>query len=105
MSDYETHKGTLTPTNKTKEEIVKEYLKGGSFEDCEVEGLFEELEDKYIELAGKIFSIKDERFMDEEDIYSMSKNEDGTYSYLTRFYNGGCGFGESLQDAYLNVTE
>ena len=100
MSDYETHKGTLTRANKTKKEVVQEYLKGGSFENCEVEGLFEELEDRYVELDGEIFSIEDERFYDEEDIYSMTQNKDGTYSYLTRFYNGGCGFGESLQAAF-----
>jgi hypothetical protein len=113
MSDYETHKGKLKPTELTKEEVVKEYLmnydstnsytlnnkkeleKTGSLDLDKITEIFPDIEE-YAEINGKIYEIQDELFDDSNDIFEMQENPDGTLKYMVKFYNGGCGFEEAL---------
>ena len=117
MSDYETHNGTLTEVQKTKEELVQEFLdnyKGSSSWLTEAKNaplnaenineIFQsELED-YIELNSKMYRVQDIT-LDSDEGYIMNKNTDGTLSYLVTYYNGGCGFNEALEYAYEKCNE
>jgi len=112
MSDYETHKGKLIPTELTKEEVVKDFLDNYSRDwkwvldlkskehltDNDINELFWDIEE-YSEINGKIYIIEDEYFRDDDDLFIMKQNSDGTLEYLVRFYNGGCGFEEALEYA------
>ena len=117
MSDYETHKGILRPTDLTKEDVVREYLTNYSGDNKWIlndkkrildnkplsEGFinehFNDIDD-YFGINGKVYRIEDTRFDEEDDLLVMGENPDGSLEYLVRFYNGGCGFGEALEDSY-----
>jgi translation initiation factor 2 beta subunit (eIF-2beta)/eIF-5 len=119
LSDYETHKGTLKPTKYTKESLVKEYFnsyKGTNkyiltdkeliindeLTDDIIDEYFLDTINEYIELNGIVYKISDTELND-DDIYEMSKKEDGTLEYIVKFYNGGCGFEEALDTAYSTL--
>ena len=114
MSNYETHKGILRPTELVKEDLVKEYLKDYSgtskwilndkkrvqdnkpLQEGTINEYFYDYIDDYTEINGKIYKIEDICFGDNNDLFEMKENPDGSLEYLVRFYNGGCGFREAL---------
>lgn len=50
----------------------------------------------YVAYNGEFYHIEDEEF--EEGTYSsITKNEDGTYSYVEEFWNGGTDLVERLE--------
>jgi len=110
MSDYESHKGTLHPTEYTKREIVEEFI--NNYQDTEYISDYKDKEltddiiadiwweiDNYIEVQGKIYRVQDTQFDPDSDIFEMEENEDGTLDYHLRYYNGGCGFQEAMETA------
>jgi hypothetical protein len=116
MSDYETHKGTLKPTELTKEEVVYNYLRNYNGSGCYVLKDKKELEEnntlakntvdeyfydveQYTEVNGKIYEVQDNEFDGYIDIFEAFKNSDGTINYIVKFYNGGCSFDEALEEA------
>jgi len=117
MSDYETHKGKLIPTELTKEEVVKDFLDNYSgdwkwvlklreedkLSDEDIDEMFYDIE-KYSEINGKIYIIENERFRD-DDLFQMKQNPDGSLEYLVRYYNGGCCFEEALEYAAENMKD
>ena len=114
MSDYESHKGTLYPTEHTKEELVYKYVetspdsswearyKNQDLDENIINEIFWDIEE-YTEINGKIYKIQDKEFDPDSDIFEMEKNEDGTLDYHVRFYNGGCGFEEALSTAAMDL--
>ena len=40
--------------------------------------------------------------LDEDDIFEIKKNEDGSFDYILSYYNGGCSFNEALDYAFKN---
>ena len=52
---------------------------------------------KYIVLNDKIYRIDDKEYED-DDIYEMYPNGNGSYSYVMRFYNGGTCLSECLEE-------
>jgi len=116
MSDYESHKGKLIPTELTKEEVVYEMVQNASENSWEaryknqdldkstIDELFWEVE-KYSEINGKIYEIQDTHYDPDDDIFDMEENDDGTLSYNVRYYNGGCGFEEALEYAAQRMNK
>jgi len=110
MSDYESHKGKLIPTEYTKEELVYKMVeeakenswearyKNQDLDEDTIQELFWDIDD-YVEIYGKIYFVEDTLYDPDDDIYDMEENEDGTLSYNLRYYNGGCGFSEALDTA------
>ena len=117
MSDYEAHRGTLTKVQKTKEEVVQEFLdnykgknkeilkaKNNLLSKDDLDELFQDyLEDSYIELDSNIYKVKN--IVIDDEMLIMDKNPDGTLSYIVKFYNGGCGFNEALEAAYERIKK
>jgi translation initiation factor 2 beta subunit (eIF-2beta)/eIF-5 len=120
MSDYEAHKGTLKPTNLTKTEVVRNYLLNyngfskytidnkerlikGKFSESDINEYFYDLNDQYVCINDKVYEVHDESFDYDNDLYIMEEKPDGSLEYLVRFYNGGCGFGEALEEAYIRL--
>jgi hypothetical protein len=117
MSDYESHKGILRPTELTTQDIVKEYLlnydgsnkwilndrkkvlEGETLDEDILEQYLYDI-DGYVKVNNKIYEMEDKPFVDDADIFEMSENPDGSLEYLVRFYNGGCGLFEALDTAY-----
>jgi hypothetical protein len=42
---------------------------------------------------------------DDEDIIEAIDNGDGSFDYLLKFYNGGVGFHECLQEAFDKLNK
>lgn len=107
MSEMELHIGTIKEVDMqglTIEEWCKKECEN-SFEITHL-GIFNCYYDflmsltnhrKYIVLNDKIYRIDDKEYEDDY-IYEMYPNEDGSYSYVMRFYNGGTCLSECLEE-------
>jgi hypothetical protein len=49
--------------------------------------------------------IEDKEEEDTEDMSILIPNNDGTYSYIMQFYNGGTCLSEMLEDGIKNIKE
>ena len=98
MSEIEHYKGKLTPTGKT----VDEFMHG-----IEIESYYESkrecFNDKYantaIEIDGTVYAVARNEYDDCDGIFESIKNKDGSIDFHVRYYNGGCGFSEALEEA------
>ena len=102
MSETEHYTGKLIPTGKS----VEQYMEGveiSKYCDTAIEHFNEVLSDDAIDVNGLVFEIKRERINPYEDIMLATKNEDGSYDFEVKYYNGGCGFGEAIETAISGV--
>lgn len=106
MSRIELHIGTVKKVD-TQGLTIEEWCQ----RECEKLGVteltygnsnyFEVLADitkynKFLKIKDKLYEITDVEYED-DDIYEMYPNEDGSYSYVMRFYNGGTCLSECLE--------
>lgn len=71
--------------------------------------------EQFMDMSGyeKYFSIGDEIWEafdhiqggDEDDIYHMQKNDDGTITFVMRFYNGGTCLSECIEEGLEKIKE
>lgn len=109
MSRTELHKGILRKVerngltlNELCEKICKELHIDHYWEYDWYRNLREECSD-YVAHNGELYHIEDEEF--EEGTYSsITKNEDGTYSYVEEFWNGGTTLVECLEKSLKEFT-
>lgn len=102
MSETEHFKGKLTPTGKTVEQYMK-FVDTPSCYDDKIEHFNDEFQDVAIEISGEVYSIVRNEYEDGNDIFESSKNKDGTIDFQVKYYNGGCGFGEAMEEALKNT--
>ena len=98
MSETVRYKGKLTPTGKTVEQYMR-FVDTPSYYDDKTEHFNEEFQSTAIEIDGEVYDIVRNEFEDSDGIFESSKNEDGTIDFEVKYYNGGCGFGEALEEA------
>jgi len=111
MSDYESHTGKIRLLQPNENETFEEQCKrlwveesklDEEFDDSEyTEGaLFDDYYKRFLKINGKVWEIFDHKEMgDEDDMFcKLHDNKDGTFSFHTRFYNGGTYLGEMLSD-------
>jgi len=107
MSRTELHFGKLRKVelNTDLETFYKEKLKEiGITElrtyDNDWEDAFKcELGETYYVVKGQLWEVfehKEEE--DDEDIYKLTPNPDGTYSFIMKFYNGGTCLSECIEE-------
>ena len=117
MSDYESHTGKLRKVqpqeNETFEQLCKrlwiaEAQKGDEYteEDYSEGSLFSDFSEKFLnqndEFVWEIFDH--EELGDEDDMFcKIHDNKDGTYSFHTRFYNGGTYLSQMIEDELINI--
>lgn len=104
MSDYETHKGILSKVETSNtEEYFKKYCSDNNIVVPAIydsyTGYAEEYLEQFVIIKGILYNVSDESLDDQGEIYHMSENSDGTFSYIVRYYNGGGGFDEALETA------
>jgi len=110
MSETVYYKGIATkiePEGKTLIEIAEEILKekGIDFDDFfkdTLEQLSCDFYDEYFyhKKTKTLYKITKESFNLEEEIIRADKKDDGTIEYELRYYNGGGGFEECLEEAF-----
>lgn len=100
MSETEHHEGKLTPTGQTVDQFMADWdePKYGT----KVDYFHEELTEQAKEINGIVYVITRVSSDGNDSIFKSSKNEDGSINFEVKFYNGGCGFGEALDDALVN---
>lgn len=102
MSETERFKGKLTPTGKSIDDYVAtEYPE---WKADKHEFFSDHLQEVAMEFEGVVYTIEFEEINEYEDVFTASKNEDGTIDFEVKYYNGSCGFSESLDCAVGNIT-
>lgn len=112
MSDVEAYRGKLVPVDlegMTIEEKCQQLCSATereSYNDTWLEQLEDEFYKEYFYDAvnQRLFAVKKEEF-DPEELMIMSKNDDGSYEFMTSFYNGGTNLKEMLTDGIAEVEE
>ena len=112
MSENETHVGRMIKLDfpdeciTWKDKFIHLQKKGYEFKDYDIdnEWIGGESEGSTISANGDFYQIIKSKDFDYEDIYEASHNEDGTVSYVLKYYNGSCGFQEALEEALNNLT-
>lgn len=105
MSQTDHYRGKLTPTGKTTEQFIGNVLleEGCSYEDPE-----EYFEDHYYEAAviidGMVFTVEKDFIDETDDIFKATLSPDlsGSILFEVKYYNGGYGFSEAIEQAIKN---
>lgn len=111
MSEVESYKGKLVPVEMnglSLEEKCKELCSATEL-DSYVQSWFEQLKEEkydsyyYSKQLDTLFAVEKTE-LDPEGFLEMTKNEDGSYEFMTSFYNGGASIAEVL-DSGIKHTE
>lgn len=105
MSDYKSHTGKLIKIEPKEGESLDDLCQrlwvenGKSLESFDSDDFFDDLYEKYINVNDVVWEIfEHEELGDEDDMFcKVHDNKDGTYSFHTRFYNGGTYLTEMLE--------
>lgn len=93
LNDY--CKGLCQQLNIEENDYWKKYSNGNYIE------LLTDNKDEYIFIKGELYEILSKEYHDlEEEIANLSINDDGTYDYEVRYYNGGAGFNEMIEECF-----
>jgi hypothetical protein len=71
--------------------------------DCYAEYLLDEHYQKYVIIDEIVYYVQKEDVDTESDIFKATKNPDGNFEFEVRYYNGGCGFEEAIEEALKNT--
>lgn len=111
MSCVELHTGTLTKIN-TKGLTVEEYCeylcKKYGYEILYEEDTYSEtlikMDNTYKVLNGELYRCDDTLYPgDTPYLINVRSNGDGTYKYITQFYNGDTGLNKVLEEGLNNL--
>ena len=106
MSDMETHVGRLVKQQgaDTAEELCQyiinyhnDVMKQTEYNQTAVEFVRENY-DEYLVIDDDVYRVYD-NYIDPDNLQVSWKNKDGSIGYAVTYYNGGCGFGEAVEDA------
>jgi hypothetical protein len=102
MSEMAHFKGQLVPLTRPEGMTLEEQMKDVAGI-TEVKSYYDSLEEQFLEAAYKKFAVIDDTIyrieMEDvyyDDIFESNFNDDGTISFETKYYNGGCSFYEAL---------
>lgn len=87
MSETVHYKGKLTPTGKTLAEF-----------DPNADDIYDHYYNA-VEIDGMVYTVEKTDIDPDYDIFNSTKNEDGTIDFEVKYYNGGCGFNEAIDEA------
>jgi hypothetical protein len=115
MSQNEFHTGKLSLVDlkgKTPEEFAKEVcIAAGiseisSYHDSWLEEFRYELAyEKYFIVDGEIYEMIEHSESDDEYFVHMNRNEDGTISFSSQFYNGGTCLSEIIEESISEMNK
>lgn len=103
MSEIEHRVGKLIPVKieTSMEETCKSIIRNMNIEKEDYHETYEEcLGDEfygsYVIIDDKLFRVEEEEINPYADIFIAEINEDGTYNFTVKYYNGGCSFNEVM---------
>lgn len=111
MSEMETHIGKMRRIECTSQEekatelMASEGKQRPSYCNNNLEWLLSEY-DTYISTPTGLWGIIERKKLDgDDDINHLTENEDGTISFVSRFYNGGACLTEMLEQGIKKLNE
>lgn len=110
MSRTELHVGTLRKveySNATLEELCKSLCEELGIEPYEGYNWYQTLTTEcwdYIAHNGELYRVEDKE-LEEGTVDVLTKNEDGTFSYIQEFWNGGTCLFERLENSLQNLNK
>ena len=113
MSDYELHQGKIkkVETELSCEEFAKqEFIKITDKDTLPkgynnfIEALRDESEEFYF-VNSKIYKIENNELDGDSDIFQYKELEDTSIEYTLRFYNGGTGLNEEIEEILNQVVK
>jgi len=114
MSYTETHIGKLRKVEIEESLSVEDWCRNklqsqnielSSYNKSWEEQLRDKFYDDYIIINDQIWEIFDHKEYEDDDIFEMIKNEDGTISFTMKFYNGGTCLYECLEEGISNINK
>ena len=104
MSEHEFHKGKLKPTNQTPEEFCEqEGVSLASWNDSWEEQVNDTFYEDAVVIENQVFIVEKEIQDPYDNVFEATKNDDGSYDFIVKYYNGGCGFDEAIEYALENL--
>lgn len=112
MSETELHIGKIREVplnNKTINEVASELCIENNIDWTDENSPIEALVNytypsKYHYVNGKLYEIiHDDEYSEAEYVQTLTKNEDGEYEYVMRFYNGDTCLNEMLYEALNSI--
>ena len=113
MSDYETHYGKIkkVETDLSCEEFAKQEFIRITGKDTIpkgynnfIEALRDESEEFYF-VNSNVYKIENNELDGDSDIFQYKELEDTTIEYNLRFYNGGTGLSEQIEEILKQVDK
>lgn len=113
MSETKMFKGTMKevalPDGQSVEQFAEKALRDKGVDDPWdgdwLSTLTLDYQDKFAFVGDKLYEMMDYKDISDEDICDASRNSDGSISFVVRYYNGGCGFDEVLEDAVEELSK
>lgn len=115
MSQNEFHTGKLVPVDlggKTIEEFAEEICKESgiskisSYHDSWLEEFrYGPAEEKYFIIDGEIYEMVEHLESDDDYFVHMIRNNDGSISFSTQFYNGGTCLSEVVEGSVSTMNK
>lgn len=106
MSETVNYRGVLREVVKFDGETIEDQCKRlldnkelDSYCDSYKEMLLDEGYYDWVMYDNILYSVEKEDVDPYNDLFTASKNEDGTINFEVRYYNGGCGFEEAIEYA------
>ena len=112
MSEIEHYRGILKEVARLDDESLESQCKRllhddklRSYEATYTDALLDRNYQIYIIKNDVLYEVSKVALGPDGDIFNMYKNNDGTLSFEVRYYNGGCGFDEAIEEAFSNMKE
>jgi hypothetical protein len=110
MSETVHYKGVLRKVERLEGETLEEQCKRlledkelPSYFDSYQEFLLDEYYNKMTIQNSIVYSVEKEDVDPDGDIFNASIEENGEIQFEVRYYNGGCGFDEAIEEAIKNI--
>lgn len=112
MSCQETRIGKIKLVKKLEHETLEDQCKRliGSVELPEYYDTYKEFfydhfdDEQYVIYKNDIYEVMENK-RTYDDIFIANRNEDGIVSYVTSYYNGGCGYYEAIEECLDNLDK
>lgn len=115
MSETEYHRGKVIEIKQLEGEDIQETAKRilselniemKDYYDNYLDCLQNEAYEGVVFANDKLYRVVDDIKIDiDTDIFRAEENSDGSISYEVKYYNGGCGFNEAIEEALENCQD
>ncbi|MEK3955684.1 MULTISPECIES: hypothetical protein [unclassified Psychrobacillus] len=112
MSETVHYKGVLSRVERFEKENLEEQCKrllGNKELPSYFDSYEEYLLDKHYRTMtiqnGDVYQVEKEEVDPDSGIFNASISENGEITFEVRYYNGGCGFDEAIENALKNIGQ